>query len=160
MKRLALAAVTILVFGAAGCGSKSPAAPSDTTIFTAQLSALNENPPITDGESTARGTAVITINKATNQVDFSVSLNSFPAGSVLNNAHIHNGAAGINAGVFVPTGLTTATLPTITNGSATFSVTVTATADQVSQILANPAGFYFNVHSVLHGAGVMRGQLQ
>ena len=71
MKRLALAAVTILVFGVAGCGSSSnPNNPSDITIFTVQLSALNEVPPITNAEATARGTAVITINKATNTIDF------------------------------------------------------------------------------------------
>ena len=72
MKRLALVAATTLLFGAAGCGSSNtPTAPSDTTIFTVQLSALNEVPPITNAEATARGTAVITINKATNKIDFS-----------------------------------------------------------------------------------------
>jgi CHRD domain len=163
MKRLALVAATILVFGAAGCGSKStPTAPSDTTIFTVQLSALNESPPITNAESTARGTAVITINKATNKIDFSVSLNSFPAGSTVNIAHIHgpNAPAGTNAPVLVNTGLAAGQV-VLTNGSGTFSFdSVTTTADNVTQILANPQNFYFNAHTTLNGGGAIRGQLK
>jgi hypothetical protein len=162
MKRLALAAITILVFGAAGCGSKSsPNAPSDVTIFTVQLSALNEVPLVTNGEVTARGTAVVSINKATNTIDFSVSLNSFPTTSVLTAAHIHPGAAGVAGSVLVGTGLTSANAPSLASGTATFSFTgVGATADQVTQILAAPQNFYFNVHTQANGSGVMRGQLR
>jgi hypothetical protein len=160
MKRLAIP-VAILAIGLAGCGSKStPTTPSNTTVFNVTLLPSLETPPITNAESVARGTAVITVHSDTNAIDFNISVNSFPAGSALNNAHIHNGAAGVPAGVFVPTGLTAATFPAIVNGSATFSVTVNATADQVSQILANPAGFYFNLHTVANGGGVMRGQLR
>jgi hypothetical protein len=160
MKRLALLAVTILVFGVAGCGSSNPNSPSDITIFTVQLSALNEVPAITNAESTARGTAVITINKATNKIDFNVSLNSFPAGSTVNVAHIHAAAAGATAGVFIGTGLVAGQV-VLTNGAGTFSFDqVQATAAQVAQILANPAGHYFNVHTTLNGGGAIRGQLQ
>src|SRR5436190_3472025 len=121
MKRLAIAAVTVLAIGAAGCGSSStPASPSTTKIFTVQLSALNEVPPITNAESTARGTAVITIDSVKNTVDFNVSLNSFPAGSTVNIAHIHAAAAGLTSGVLLSTGLTAGNV-TLTDGSGTFS---------------------------------------
>ena len=163
MKRLALVAVTILVFGAAGCGSSNtPTAPSDTTIFTVNLSALNEVPAITNAESTARGTAVITINKATNKIDFSVSLNSFPAGSTVNIAHIHgpNAPAGTNASVLVSTGLAAGQV-VLTNGSGTFSFEgVTTSADNITQILANPQNFYFNAHTTTNPGGAIRGQLK
>jgi hypothetical protein len=136
MKRLALAAVTILVFGVAGCGSSNkPTAPSDITIFTVQLSALNENPPVT---------------------------NSFPAGSAVNIAHIHgpNAPAGTNAGVLVNTTLAAGQV-VLTNGSGTFSFDdIVTSADNVSQILANPQNFYFNAHSTLNGGGAVRGQLR
>lgn len=160
MKRLAIA-VTVLAIGAAGCGSKSTTNPSsDLVVFTVQLSALNEVPPVTNAEATARGTAVITINKVANTIDFNVSLNSFPAGSSVNVAHIHAAAAGVNAGVLLNTGLTAGNV-VLTNGAGTFSITqVTATAAQVAQILANPAGHYFNVHTTLNGGGAVRGQLQ
>jgi CHRD domain len=162
MKRLAIA-VSILAIGAAGCGSSNntPTTPSNTTVFTVQLSAQNETPPITDAESTARGTAVITINSQTNTIDFNVSLNGFPATSALTAAHIHPGAAGLTGGVLVGTGLTSGNAPSLASGTATFSFTsVPATADQITQILAAPQNFYFNVHTVAHGGGVMRGQLR
>jgi hypothetical protein len=165
MKRLALAAaVTILAFGAASCGSSSsnPNTPSDITIFTVQLSALNENPAITNAEATARGTAVITINKATQKVDFNVSLNSFPAGSAVNIAHIHGPATpSTNAGIVVSTTLSAGTV-VLTNGSGTFSFQQTdpINATIIPQILANPGAFYFNVHTTLNPGGAIRGMLQ
>ena len=159
MKRLAIA-VSILAIGAAGCGSKNPGQPSTTTIFTVQLSALNEVPPIANAESTARGTAVITVDSAKNTVDFNVSLNSFPAGSVVNIAHIHHAAAGLTAGVLLSTGLAAGTL-TLTNGAATFSFEqVPAKAADIADILANPQNYYFNVHTQLNGGGAIRGQLR
>ena len=161
MKRLAIA-VSILAIGAAGCGSKNPGSPSTATIFTVQLSALNENPPITNAEATARGTAVITIDSAKNTIDFNVSLNSFPTGSAVNIAHIHgpNAPAGTNASVLVSTGLTAGNVP-LTNGAGTFSfLQVTASAANIAAILAAPQNFYFNVHTALNGGGAVRGQLQ
>ena len=121
----------------------------------------NEVPPVTNAENVARGTAVITVNSATNTIDFNVSLNSFPTTSTLTAAHIHPGAAGVAGGVLVGTGLTSGNAPSLASGSATFSFTgVSATADQVSQILAAPQNFYFNVHTSANGGGVMRGQLR
>jgi hypothetical protein len=163
MKRLALVAATTLLFGAAGCGSSSstPTTPSDTTIFTVQLSALNEVPPVSNGEATARGTAVITIHKSTNTIDFSVSLNSFPAGAAVNIAHIHGPApAGQNATIVVPTALAAGQV-VLTNGSGTFSFnSVSVAADLISQILANPQNFYFNAHTTANPTGAIRGQLK
>ena len=164
LKRLALAAaVTILAFGAASCDSDSPTTPSsDITIFTVQLSALNENPAITNAEATARGTAVITINKATQKVDFNVSLNSFPAGSAVNIAHIHGPATpSTNASIVVNTTLTAGTV-VLTNGSGTFSFNQAdpINATIIPQILAAPQNFYFNVHTTLNPGGAVRGMLQ
>ena len=164
MKRLATA-VAILAIGAAGCGgsdSSTPTAPSNLRVFTVQLSAQNEVPPITNAESTARGTAVITFHTDTNTVDFNVSLNSFPASSVVNVAHIHgpNAPAGTTAGVLVNTSLTAGTV-SLVNGAGTFSFpSQPVSAANMQAILAAPQNFYFNVHSTLNGGGVVRGQLQ
>jgi hypothetical protein len=161
MKRLAIGVMLVAVGAAAGCGSKTPTTPSDTTTFNVQMTPQNEVPPVTNAESVARGTAVITIHKSTNTVDFNVTVNSFPAGSSLTAAHIHPGAAGVGGSVLLGTGLTAGNAPAIVNGSASFSFTgVSATADQVSQILAAPQNFYFNVHTAANGPGVMRGQLK
>jgi hypothetical protein len=159
MKRLAIA-VSILAIGAAGCGSKNPGSPSTTTIFTVQLSALNEVPPITNAESTARGTAVITIDSAKNTIDFNVSLNSFPQGSAVNIAHIHPGVAGATGSPLISTTLTAGTV-VLTNGGGTFSfLQVPTSAANIAAILAAPQNFYFNVHTTMNGGGAIRGQLQ
>jgi len=127
-----------------------------------QLSPANEVPPVTNAENTARGTAVITVHSDSNTIDFAVSLNSFPTTSVLTAAHIHPGAAGVNGGVLVGTGLTSGNAPSLATGSATFTFNGVApnSADAITQILANPQNFYFNVHSTANGGGVMRGQLR
>lgn len=162
MKRLAMA-VAVLAIGAAGCGggSGSPTSPSDITVFTVPLSALEEVPPVTNAESVARGTAVITINKATNTIAFNVSLNGFTATSQVNIAHIHGPAPrGVNAGVVVNTTLTPGNVP-LTNGAGVFTFErVQATAAQVTAILAAPQNHYFNVHTTLNPGGAVRGQLQ
>lgn len=168
MRRMTIAlGVVTLVAVAAGCSSKNnsstPTGPSNTVTFNVNLLPSNETPPITNAENTARGTAVITVHKDTNVIDMVVTVTGFPAGSVLNNAHIHgpNAPTGVGpAGVFVGSGISAANFPALVNGTASFSASPTATADQVSQILANPSQFYFNVHTVANGGGVMRGQLQ
>lgn len=168
MKRLAIA-VSMLAIGVAGCGSKSsPTSPSTLKIFTVQLSPANEVPPVTDAESTGRGTAVITIHTDTNTVDFAISMSGFPADTKVILAHIHPGAAGVNGGALIGvTGLAATTPLTLTNGAGTYSVTgVSAASNQnsaetnIQNILANPQNFYFNVHTALNGSGAVRGQLK
>jgi len=169
MKRFSLliAALAVLV---SGCGSSTPAAPTTPTnpTFTATLLPANEVPAIVGAEATGSGTATVTIvttkdgagNVTAATATFVVNLSGFPAGTPINIAHIHNGAAGVNAGVVINSGLT-AGQTTLTNGSGTFTaanLTITP-VDIANQILANPAGFYFNVHSTLNPGGVARGQL-
>jgi len=162
MKRLAIA-VSLLAIGAAGCGSSTtPTNPSTFKVFTVQLFPNNEVPPVTNAEQSGRGTAVITIHSDTNTVDFSFSLNSFPANTNVILAHIHPGAAGVNGGALIGvTGLAATTPLLLTDGSGTFTATgVTSSATNIANVLAAPQNFYFNVHTTLNGGGVMRGQLQ
>jgi CHRD domain len=68
-------------------------------------------------------------------------------------AHIHVGAAGVNGPVVVP-------LPTPgDDGIAEGCVTEGLTTELVSQIAADPAGYYVNVHNATYPAGAVRGQL-
>jgi hypothetical protein len=162
MKRLATA-VAILAIGAAGCGgsdNSTPTAPSNLKVFTVQLSAQNEVPPVTNAESTARGTAVITFHTDTNAIDFNVSLTGLTATSNITLAHIHPGAAGVTGSPLVNTNLTSGSVP-LSNGAGTFSFpSVSTSAANMQAMLAAPQNFYFNVHTTGNPSGVMRGQLQ
>jgi hypothetical protein len=172
MKRLTLAVLGLLL--AAGCSSSSSAPSSTPTAQTVRLAATlspaNENPPITNAESTGSGTAAIDLilSKDANGavtgavVNFtSVTLAGFPSTAVINIAHIHTGATGANGPVLVNTTLAAGDV-VLTGGAGSFSrnnITTLSTTD-AQAIIANPAGFYFNVHSTLNPGGVVRGQLR
>lgn len=162
--------ILMLAAAVAGCND-SPTAPDDpnVVVMTAQLSAANEVPPVTNAEANARGDVRITFNltrDGSNNITaaaatFVVNLNSFPAGSSWTLAHIHTGAAGVAGGAVVNTGLTPATAVTLINGAIANHTIPNrqVTAEVMNNILANPAGFYFNVHTVLNPGGAVRGQL-
>ncbi len=169
---MALAAVL-----ATACGSSSstpttpaPAGPPNTVTFTAQLSAANEVPPVTNAEANARGTVTITFNLTRDgagaitagTATFVYSVSGFTAATPLNLSHIHNGASGVAAGVFVNTGQTAAggivTAGDGTINNVTFS-NIALTVAQANGVIDNPAGHYFNVHTTLNGGGAVRGQL-
>lgn len=163
--------ILLVAVALAACDDDGPTAPDDpnVVVFTAQLSAASEVPPITGAEANARGDVRITFNltrDAANNVtgataNFVVNLSNFPAGAVWRQAHIHEGAAGIAGGVRVDTGLTPDTAITLTNGSISnreFS-NRPVEAPVMNNILSNPAGFYFNAHSAANPTGAVRGQL-
>jgi hypothetical protein len=169
--------ILMLAVAAASCDdNNSPTAPADPNIvvFTAQLSAANEVPPIDDVEKDARGNVRITVNltrDAGNNItgatyNFVVNLNSFPTDSVWTLAHIHEGAAGVAGPVRVNTGLSPTTAIPLTTGSISNQTFSNASASAgldpvaiVNSMIANPSGWYFNAHSTRHGGGVVRGQL-
>ena len=164
---LAAVAATAASFG---CGSKSPSGPSNQpTIFTVQMRAANETPPVTGAEANASGTAVITFNTTKDSagaitsatVDFNVTMTGFPNGATAVAAHIHPGAAGATGSPLVNTGLTAGTGIAMPNGSGSFSFTgIPVSDDNATQILAAPQNFYFNVHTTANPGGAIRGQLR
>jgi len=163
-----IAAVFSVIVLTGGCSG--PLAPRPTTIvFTSQLSAANEVPPVTNADATGSGTATITIHDITYRsngesiagiVDFQVSLTGFPLASQVTAAHIHSGTVGVAGTVFLDTGLSGAGGLTLTTGAGTISRTAIAVdGDTIDAIKANPAALYFNVHTTLTGTGAVRGQL-
>jgi hypothetical protein len=172
MERYAILVCAVALM--AGCGSSTTPS-NQPTVFTVQIRASSEVPPVTDSESGASGTAVITVNPVRDTsgnitggtIDFNVTLSGFPNDSLLTAAHIHPGAAGVNGGVLIGTGISSADNIVTTNGSATFSRTNvdaaspnSTAATNIQNMLANPAGFYFNVHTQRNPRGVARGQLR
>jgi hypothetical protein len=175
MNRQAMLASAVLVLAAACGGSDSPTSPTPTAqpttiVFTSQLSAANEVPPITNADANGRGTATITFNLTRDaagaitaaNANFVYSLNSFPAGTVVRASHIHTGATGIGGGVLIDTLLSPANAVTLASdgtGTLTFSNVPMTTLADVNAVIANPAGYYFNVHTNLNPGGAVRGQL-
>jgi hypothetical protein len=170
MKRLSFLVVTLGVL-VSGCGSSSPASPTTPTnpTFTATLLPANENPAIVGAEASGRGDATVTLvvtRDSANNITaasgtFVVNLSGFPAGTPINIAHIHIGGPTTNGTIVMNSGLTAGTVVMNSAGAGTFTAANLSftSVDIANQVLANPAGFYFNVHSTLNPGGVARGQL-
>ena len=181
MKRLTVAAC-VLGLCAAGCDEKlNPVAPTSGQVALAsQLSAAAEVPPAgSQGnpagalEAGAAGTLSISMVPAAagaytasftfsvgNLIKSGVLPSPLDSGSVIVAGHIHSGAAGTSGPPIVPLPISQ-TAPIVTpTGSVMLTISgVAVSADAANAILANPGGFYFNLHSALNPIGVVRGQL-
>jgi uncharacterized protein (TIGR03437 family) len=142
----------------------------ETQAVTVQMSPANEVPPITGLAAT--GTGTITVNPTRNAdtgeitggtVTFSVQYQDFPANTTFTGLHIHEGAAGVNAGVVIGTPISGANpvLSATGRGSINIVVPVTTAAaiGALRRMVANPVGFYANLHTSVNTGGAIRAQL-
>jgi hypothetical protein len=169
MKRLAFLLAAVVLFTPA-CDDDDPLDPSVLLPlrFTADLRPSNEVPPVTNADAGASGMMTVTITvtrdssnniTAVNSTDFVVNMAGFPANTVLVGAHIHNAPAGANAPIYINTGLAAAEV-TLGTGAGSFTKSPTdVRVEQAQNLVNNPAGYYFNVHTQLNGGGAIRGQL-
>ena len=136
------------VLAAAGFAVLLGAVPAQakSTSFVAKMSADEEVPD--KGPSGGAGSATITIDSATNQVCYMIKTTGLPDAVTL--AHIHEGPKGVAGPVVVD-------LNYPANGPGGC---VSGDAAKVSAVLANPAGFYVNVHTAKFPKGAARGQLE
>lgn len=166
-----LALLISLTMMAAACGDDNPSAPSGSTTtpttFSVPLSAANEIPPITNAEAGTTGTATIVLRITRDSsgtataasANFQIDVSGFPSGSTITLAHIHTGAAGSSGAILVNTGLSAGEL-VLTNGAGSIAKNdVNLVPDQAVAVVNNPTGYYFNVHTAMNPAGVLRGQL-
>lgn len=162
-----IAATVILVAACGGTAAVSTPTPTPTAsptpvptvanTFKADLKSANEVPPITGAEASCTGTATVTFTATT--AKFDVAISGCPSTTKINIGHIHEGAAGVAGPVKINTGVVAGEL-TLASGGVTFSKTATADAALITQIMANPAGYYVNFHSdPPNQGGVIRGQL-
>ena len=175
MRRLAIF-VLALAFGAPACDDDNPVGPSNSgpIVFTAELRASNEvtatgAPANTGAESQGQGRATITFNvprdasgNITGDGTWNVQavISGLTDTTAIRAAHIHNGPAGVNAGVYIDTLLSPANAIPTPGGSATINFEgVFLLGTRAQTVLDNPAGNYFNMHSNLNPGGVVRGQL-
>ena len=117
------------------------------TALTAGLTGAAEAPG--PGDTDGSGSATIRLRAGQGQICFELTVQNvtLPAAA----AHIHEGAAGVPGPVVV-----TLTAPDATGMS---SGCVTVPRPLVADILANPAGYYVNVHTTDFQDGAVRGQL-
>ena len=173
MKRYAIIAAAGIL--AAACGSKTPTNPTPTppttVVFTAALAFGNEIPtiPASNADANARGTGTFTLNLTRDAAGtitdatgtFVYSLTGFPAGTIIRGTHIHEGGPAVSGGVVIDTGLSAANTITLADGTVTNQTYSNRPvgATLANQVLANPNGYYFNVHSGVNPGGAVRAQL-
>ena len=170
MKRLPVLLAALAVLVSACSKNDTTTTPADNTHFQfkATLLPANEAPtPVTGVEASGSGVATIDFTLTRDSAgaitggtaNFRVDVTGFPATTAITAAHIHPGAAGVAGGVLLSAVVAPGEV-VLTNGAVTFSrLNIAMTATIANQIMNNPPGFYFNVHTAANPGGVMRGQL-
>ena len=164
MRASRILTIIVLSVGLAACGSDGDK-DKDTEVTTqttrggektegtavslkAPLSGAEEipGPGVKDGV----GTAVVDIAGTKVCSDLKATMGEKPS-----KAHIHQGAKGASGAVVVDL------MPVFSPGESAFTskTCVETTADIVSKLIADPGGYYLNVHSDSYPNGAMRGQL-
>lgn len=138
--------LVLLAVLVAGLMSASSALAAKTTLTATLKGGASETPA---GDPDGSGTATITIDTVSRQVCWTINVTNIAPATA---SHIHTGAAGASGGVVVPLDVDGFT------GSTTGCAAAPAAAD-LAAILANPAGFYVNVHTADFPGGAVRGQL-
>jgi CHRD domain len=131
---------------AGGCPKVALTPTQGGTVLTAALRGSNEVPPA-DPDGT--GTATFRMIKGAAVICFTITVKDIVLPAT--GAHIHQGTTGVNGNVVVPLKAPDA------SGSATGCVNSSRTL--VAAILANPGGYYANVHTTDYPNGAIRGQL-
>ena len=109
------------------------------------------------GDLDATGIGTITLNPGTTgntasaDVHIMLSNIAFP----LSLWHIHTGAAGVQGGVFIDFG----NPETYRSGDMMMGTVPNLSAANMQTVLANPSGFYLNIHNGAFPSGAIRDQL-
>jgi hypothetical protein len=143
--------------------------PTVAIVFTADLRSANEVPPITDAEASCTGQGRVIFRGqldsagkiATATAQFSLLITNCPKSTKIIQAHIHQGSTGQAGSVKVDSGLKASAPIEMERGEMGINQPDVAVTDVavIADMLANPAGYYLNVHSVTHPDGFIRGQL-
>jgi hypothetical protein len=117
------------------------------SLFTAALAGANEKPNPADANGSGAGQFLVDADKG--RLCYALSARNIVLPSLA--AHIHKGDASASGPVVIPF--------TAPNAQGVSSGCVTADATLLRDIVANPAGYYANVHTSQFAAGAVRGQL-
>lgn len=154
-----LAALALLMLA----GSFTPLK-AEILMANVQGSPLAETPPITNLNATGGFNIAIDVTRDTagnitaGKISF-IAQFVFPGSVEIVGFHIHEGAAGVAGPVRFNTGITGTTSITFASGVGLVSRDATAVDPVIlARLLANPAGFYINIHSAANPGGALRGQ--
>lgn len=130
---------------------------SNPTVFNVQLRAENE--PNGASTSESKGHAQVKVYED-GTIEFFFSVNN-KSGETYTRAHIHKAPAGVNGPIhwdFLEAGNPVASISD--QPSDLRGVARPRAAAVLADLLANPSGYYVNVHSTTFPGGAMRGQLE
>lgn len=133
----------ILTTSAAVLALTPVAAAAETVVLTANLSGANE---VGGGAPEGNGAFRVEINTETGDFCYTLYGEKISAPTM---AHVHTGAAGTNGGPVI-------TMDVTGKGS---DMCIAVEPDKLKPIVANPAGFYVNIHTADFPGGAVRGQL-
>ena len=100
------------------------------------------------GDADGTGSASITVDAATGEVCWDLTVENI---ADVTASHLHEGATGVDGGVVVPLD--------VDGFSGASDGCVDASDADLDAIVADPAGFYVNIHTEDYPAGAIRGQL-
>lgn len=140
---ITIAAILALLAGLALAGVASAKV---VTLSTTLSGGAAETPP---GDPDGSGTASITIDPDTGKVCWDISVSNIADAT---QSHIHVGAAGVSGDVVVP-------LDVDGFSGSTKGCVEGLDKALLAKIIANPAGYYVNVHTADFKPGAVRGQL-
>jgi hypothetical protein len=135
--------------------------------FTIPLNASAEVPATTGADGAAKGTATISITESSDyyggssaSASISFNVSGFSSADAITAAHIHEGGPTQNGAIMLDTGISPSSTIPLTNGSASFNVVALSMSTSLAdQVMSNPAGFYFNIHTNMNPGGAIRGQM-
>jgi hypothetical protein len=135
-------AIVAVAFAAAGSSA------ADTKLY-AFMDGKSETPKKGDADGHAR--IALTFKRASGQVCYDIRKTGLETAQA---AHIHRGAKGKAGPIVIP-------LFGTTKGAGKGKITgcAKATRLKMDQVVANPSGFYANIHTLKFGDGAVRGQL-
>jgi hypothetical protein len=135
--------------GLSGSAAFSTSASNTLVTLKSTMAGANEVPG--PGDPNASGSTIVILNSVSGQVCYRITVRGIS--SPLTAGHIHVGAAGVAGPVVIP-------FPAVVGNGPNFAGCTFADPALVANIIANPAGYYTNVHNASFPSGVERGQLQ
>jgi hypothetical protein len=133
---------------AAFCFLSAAGASAQVSVYTALLTGANETPNTADPDGV--GFVVLTFDQGAGTISFTAYVQGINAVAA---SHIHRGAAGVTGPVIIP--FNQAFVSGVSSGTI-----ASVPSSLLAEIVANPPGYYFNVHTGDFPGGALRGQLR